>query len=198
MQSGDLKDNDGKARLDWHKAAIAGVISLIIFFSIFLLGLHTIGGDRYQRVVSYFDQHFGLQTVFLYVLVVDTLILPLSPDFVFPIVAGMDPLMPILTIGLASAIGGMISFGIGILLDKIKFIRKLTEKANAKWGPYIKAYGIPFIMIASIFPLPFSTICTAAGAVGLDWKKALPCCFLRIVRSAIYFFLFRAGLMSII
>ena len=51
--------------------------------------------------------------------------------------------------------------------------------------------------MAAIFPLPYSTICTAAGAMKLPLKKALPSIALRYVHAAIYFVLFSAGLLLI-
>ena len=58
--------------------------------------------------------------------------------------------------------------------------------------PMIKR--IVFVILSTLTPIPFSTVCMAAGAVRLSSRKVLPCCLFRILRMGIYYFLFRAGL----
>lgn len=189
------KRENGEVKLEWKKLALIGLIPLIAIFASYIVAVKNLGTDKYAYIIDLFSEHFGLLGVFLYAYIVDTLILPLSPDLVWPIVASMKWYVVIPLIGGASALGGITSFLIGILIDKIPFIRKLTEKANKKWGPYIKVYGAPFLSMAALFPLPYSTICTVAGAVHMPLKKALPSILLRFVHAAIYFALFRAGLL---
>ena len=76
-------------------------------------------------------------------------------------------------------------------------LKQAQEKAEKKWGAYIKKYGTLFVIIAGIFPLPFSTICVLAGALKMSAKKVLPATCIRYIRAAIYFALFRAGLLII-
>ena len=102
----------------------------------------------------------------------------------------MNPFVMIPIIGGASALGGMTSYSIGRLLYKIPAIKKLTGKAYMKWGGYIQHYGVLFVMLAGILPLPFSTICVAAGAVQMDARKVTLACLTRFIRAAIYFALF--------
>ncbi len=186
---------EGDVKLEWKKLVLIGLIPLFAIFISYIVAVKNLGTERYTDIIAWFSEHFGLLGVFLYAYIVDTLILPLSPDLVWPIVASLDWYIVIPLIGGASALGGITSFFIGVLIDKIPVIRKLTGKANEKWGPYINVYGSPFLSMAAIFPLPYSTICTAAGAVHMPFKKALPSILLRFVHAAIYFALFRAGLL---
>ena len=183
-----------EAKINWPKVLTVGLIPIILIFAVFFLFVKYIGTDNYSVIVDYVDEHFGLLGIFLYVYIVDTLILPLSPDFVFPIVAGMPWYEVIPTIGLASALGGMTSYLIGRLLIKVPVIDRLADKAKTKWGKYINKYGIAFVILSTLTPIPFSTVCVAAGAVKLSSRKVLPCCLFRILRTGIYFFLFKAGL----
>ena len=189
--------HDKDVRLNWKKFALVGIIPIILIFAGFFFVVKFIGRDNYDDVVMLIDQNFGLLGIFMYVYVVDTLILPLSPDFVFPIVASMNPWVVIPVIGIASALGGMTSYCIGLLLHKIPFIKRYTEKAEEKWGAYIRKYGILFVIIAGIFPLPFSTICVLAGALKMDARTVVPATVVRVIRAALYFALFRAGLLII-
>ena len=176
--------------INWKKAALIGFIPLLVMLTSFFGVTRLIGEDTYNDVVYLVEEKFGILGIFLYVYIVDTLILPLSPDFVFPIAVGMNPFVMIPIIGGASALGGMTSYSIGRLLYKIPAIKKLTGKAYMKWGGYIQHYGVLFVMLAGIRPLPFSTICVAAGAVQMDARKVTLACLTRFIRAAIYFALF--------
>ena len=176
--------------INWKKAALIGFIPLLVMLTSFFGVTRLIGEDTYNDVVYLVEEKFGILGIFLYVYIVDTLILPLSPDFVFPIAVGMNPFVMIPIIGGASALGGMTSYSIGRLLYKIPAIKKLTGKAYMKWGGYIQHYGVLFVMLAGILPLPFSTICVAAGAVQMDVRKVALACLTRFIRAAIYFALF--------
>ena len=176
--------------INWKKAALIGFIPLLVMLTSFFGVTRLIGEDTYNDVVYLVEEKFGILGIFLYVYIVDTLILPLSPDFVFPIAVGMNPFVMIPIIGGASALGGMTSYSIGRLLYKIPAIKKLTGKAYMKWGGYIQHYGVLFVMLAGILPLPFSTICVAAGAVQMDARKVTLACLTRFIRAAIYFALF--------
>ena len=187
-------DKNDDAKLNWAKVITIGLIPIVLIFAAFYIAVQLIGTENYDRVVSYVDENFGLAGIFLYVFIVDTLILPLSPDFVFPVVAGMPWYEVVPVIGLASALGGWASYFIGRLLIRVPVIDKWVEKAKDKWGKYINRYGIVFVILSTLTPIPFSTVCMAAGAVKLSSKKVLPCCLFRILRNGIYFFLFKAGL----
>lgn len=188
-----FKNDEGRIR--WGVVIPLGLIPIVLIFLGFFLTVKFIGPDRYQDVVGWVDERFGMVGIFLYVFIVDTLILPLSPDFVFPIVAGMPWYEVIPVIGAASALGGIVSYFIGRGLAKVPVVDRLVGKAEAKWGKYIRRYGILFVVLSTLTPLPYSTVCIAAGAVKLSARKVIPCCFLRIVRMALYYFLFRSGLM---
>ena len=192
----DLQEHSD-VHLNWKKIALIGTIPILLIFIGFFIVLKFIGGENYSLAVDWFNEKFGLTGIFLYVYVVDTLILPLSPDFVFPIVASMNPLVAISVIGTASALGGITSYAIGLLLHKIPMIKRYTDKAAVKWGAYIRKYGTFFVIIAGLFPLPFSTICVLAGALKMDGRKVIPATLIRYIRATLYFFLFRAGLLII-
>ena len=189
--------NDSDVKINWKKFILIGIIPIIIIFAVFFAAVKLIGRENYDDVVMLIDQNFGLLGIFLYVYIVDTLILPLSPDFVFPIVAGMNPFVIVPLIGTASALGGVTSFGIGLLIHKIPIVKKVTDKALVRWGAYIRKYGTLFVLLSGILPLPFSTICSVAGAMKLPAQKVLPCCLIRYIRTAIYFAFFSLGLSAV-
>ena len=60
----------------------------------------------------------------------------------------------------------------------------------------ISGYHKQAYSAAGILPLPFSTICVAAGALKMDIRRILICCSMRYIRTALYFTFFRIGLMA--
>lgn len=202
MMADDVIHTDGPGkkddvRINWGKVLGIGLIPIVLIFIGFFLVVKNIGTDSYQQVVNFVDERFGMVGIFLYVLIVDTLILPLSPDFVFPIVAGMPWYEVIPVVGLASALGGALSYFIGRLLIHVPIIDRWVGMAKDRWGRYIEKYGVLFVILSTLTPIPFSTVCMAAGAVKLSSRKVLPCCLFRILRMGIYFFLFKAGLVLV-
>ena len=185
-----------EGRFNW-KIAVIGIIPIILIFAVFFFFVMCIGKDNYDDVILLINEKFGFLGIFLYVYIVDTLILPLSPDFVYPIVAGMNPLVIIPLIGTASALGGVTSYGIGLLINKIPIVKRVVNKALVRWGSYIRKYGTYFVLLSGIFPLPFSTICSVAGAMKLPAREVIPSCLVRYLRTAIYFSLFRLGLSAL-
>ena len=120
--------------INWKKAALIGFIPLLVMLTSFFGVTRLIGEDTYNDAVYLVEEKFGVVGIFLYVYIVDTLILPLSPDFVFPIAVGMSPFVMLPVIGSASALGGITSYSIGRILYKIPAIKRLTGKAYMKWG----------------------------------------------------------------
>ena len=192
--SEEEKKKEEDVHLNWVKILIIGLIPIAIIFLFFFFFLKKIGMENYMFIVDYVDEHFGLPGIFLYVFLVDFLILPLSPDFVFPLVVAMPAYEIIPIVGVASSLGGVAGYATGRLLCHVPIIERFAHRAKEKWGAYINKYGILFIIVAALTPVPFSTICVAAGVAKLSSKKAIPACFFRIIRMAIYFYLFRAGL----
>lgn len=189
---------EGEIKLKWFRVILIGLISLSMMLIVYSLGVSHVGEESYSELLEWINGHFSLRwAVFLYAYVVDTLILPLSPDLVWVVGAAMVWWEAILLAGLGSALGGISSCGIGVLVDKIPLVKKLTESAYRKWGRYIRAYGLPLVFMSALLPMPFSTICLVAGIVRLNFTRVVLGCLLRIVHAAIYYHLFRAGLLLV-
>ena len=191
------EDNSKDVHLPWAKILIIGFIPMILIFAGFFIVVKHIGLENYNWIINYVDENFGLFGIFLYVYIVDLFILPLSPDFVFPIVAGMPWYEIIPLIGVASSLGGITGYYVGRMLNHIPIIARISKKAEEKWGKYIRKYGVVFVILAALLPIPFSTVCIASGVMKLDSKKVLPACFARVIRMGVFYFLFKAGLVLV-
>lgn len=193
-----VSTSEDKVKLKWWPILTVGFISLLLMLSAYFIGVKSLGADRYKDIINWLKDHIGAElAMFIYEYLCDSLILPLSPDLVWMVGADFDWWKTILIVGTASTLGGFTAYAVGILFDKIPFIRKFTGKIEKKWGAYINVYGVPFLIMAALLPLPFSTIVTVAGILHLGAKKSLPPCLLRYVHAVAYYWLFKTGLLLI-
>lgn len=174
-----------------------GFIPIVLAFAVFFLIVQRLGRNNYQTMIEYITGHFNFFQICLYIWMTDTFILPLSPMFVFPMVIQYPWYFAIPVTGLASALGGVSAYFMGRLLVKVPIINRGSVKAHEKWGATIEKYGVAFVLVASILPLPFSAVCMAAGVMKLDLVKVSLCCTTRILRMALYYFLFVLGLVAL-
>lgn len=191
----DLKDKVSKnPKIKLY--IIVGFIPIILMFVGFYFVVQKLGQQNVSTIASSINEHFNLFTMCVYIWVTDTFILPLSPMFVFPMLIQYPWYVAIPATALASALGGISSYLIGRLLDKIGFINRAVLRAYEKWGGHINKYGTAFVLIASIFPLPFSAICMAAGVMKLNFRKVSLYSCTRILRMAIYYFMCYLGFVA--
>lgn len=187
--------DDDKLKFVWWKLLLMALIPLALIMGAFIFGVRQVGADGYHRLVSFISEnYFGLGSVFLFVYLVDTFIVPLTGDLIFPLVVGMKWYIVVPLIGFASFLGGVSGYLLGNLCSKIPVVNRLTDKIIAKWGAYLDKYGIVVIILSTLTPIPFSTVAWASGIFKYSKRKAFPAFLLRFVRMGLYFVLFRAGL----
>lgn len=150
-----------------------------------------------SEVLKQFILDFGVQGVALYVYLVDLLVLPLSVDFIWAFVMAWSPFKAILVMGTSSVAGAVSAYLIGRLVGLIPPIKRWVMKVSGTHAEeLINKYGVWAIVVSGLTPLPFSTICTVAGAVKLKPHLFLLGSLVRYVRMGIYYFIF-AGLIYI-
>lgn len=185
-------------QFNWFKLLIAAIIPFLIIMSLFITGIKYIGFETYARLQNLLVENFGYESIFMFVYLVDTFIVPFSVDLIFPLLVNLPYYIIVPLIGIASTLGGITGYYLGYLCSKIPFIRRLTRAINAEWGAYLDKYGIVFIILSALTPIPYSTISWLAGALKYNKRKAFPAFLFRIVRMAVYYFLFKAGLSTIL
>ena len=165
----DLKDKISKnPKIKFY--ITVGTVPIILMFIGFFIVIQKMGRANFEYYADIINNQFNLFSMCVYIWVTDTFILPLSPMFVFPMLIQYPWYLVIPVTGLASALGGVSSYA------------------------YIDKYGTTFVLVASIFPLPFSAICMAAGVMKLNPFKVSLYSATRILRMAIYYFMFYLGL----
>ncbi len=191
----DLKDKISKnPKIKFY--IIVGTLPIVLMFIGFFIFIQKMGRQNFEYYADIINNQFNLFSMCVYIWVTDTFILPLSPMFVFPMLIQYPWYIVIPVTGLASALGGVSSYLLGRLLDKVSIINRAVLRTYEKWGAYIDKYGTTFVLVASIFPLPFSAVCMAAGVMKLNiFRVSLYSCT-RILRMAIYYFMFYLGLVA--
>ena len=152
-------------------------------------------GEYIEVFAESLIDRFGYIGIFLSTLVLDSFILGISPDFVlfFAIAGEGDPFSILITISIASVLGGNIGYFIGRFLGNIKIVQKRIEPYERKGHYLMEKYGIWAVIISAITPIPFSTICWIAGMLEMKYTHFLAGAIWRIPRFLFWYIIFRVG-----
>ncbi|NCB00547.1 MAG: DedA family protein [Spirochaetia bacterium] len=183
--------------IDW-KNIVKKAIVLISVFLLFFILLFFFLKPQMQFLAMWITETLGYQGVFLYTLIVDMFILPLTVDLIFPFVTHYNTVEVLFVISIASAIGGMGGYLIGRLLGHLKIIRIFTSGFTHDGEHLIRKYGVWAVVIAAITPIPFSTICWMSGMVKVPFWYVALATLARFPRMILYYAAVQAGLMIIL
>ena len=184
--------DDGK--LDWHNI-VRNMIALMAFFILFFLLLFAFLRPQMQAIALWVTQTFGYVGVFLYTFVVDMLIVPLTVDVIFPFAHNYSIVPFLLTLSVASSLGGLGGYWIGRLLGHLTIVKVLTSRFTHDAERLIEKYGVWAIVIAGLTPIPFSTVCWISGMLKVQFFHVALATLSRFPRMIIYYLAVQAGLM---
>ncbi|TVR32403.1 MAG: hypothetical protein EA404_07685 [Spirochaetaceae bacterium] len=135
----------------------------------------------------------GLLGVFIFVWLVDTLIVPASLDLLFPVTLHWIPVPLLLTMSAASIFGGLCGYGIGRNLYRLRFVQRTVAGYRRRGEHIIERYGVWGVVLAGVTPIPFSTVAWIAGMVRMPPGIFLLGALSRAPRIVAYWALLRAG-----
>lgn len=104
------------------------------------------------------------------------------------------PMLIVTILGLISYAGGLLSYGIGVLLVRNRKISTYVHKKHERTALFLKRWGGFFIVMAALFPIPYSLATLVAGMVGYRFDRLALFGLARIAR----FFLYAAIIFGII
>lgn len=194
------KSSNGFTNLDgsirWKKLLFRTIIGIAFVIAILLIYEYFFGvvGTTNDSIAQRLYEQMGTSGVFLFVLIVDTFIVPMTVDVMYPLVIAWSPIKIMMVLGTASFLGGILGYWIGRFLSRIKFIDRLVDKLVGSHKVFIDDHGAWAIVLAALSPLPYSTICWAAGALKVDNRKIILACIARYARMLIYYYIFIGGL----
>ncbi len=180
--------------LDWTHLVKKAVIFISFFIIVFII-LFVFLKPQMQTVAKWVTETLGYSGVFLYTFIVDMFIVPLTVDIIFPFVSHYNTVPLLLTLSIASSLGGIGGYLIGRLLGHISIIKAFTSGFTQDGESLIKKYGVWAVVIAAITPIPFSTICWMSGMVKVPFLYVALASLARFPRMIIYYAAVKAGLM---
>lgn len=111
----------------------------------------------------------------------------LPPDvYIWAVKSYDSPLMWVFILSIASYIGGIISYIIGLQLYKLPRVRHWVAETYKDQFDQIRKYGGVLISIAALTPLPFSPVSMVAGVVKYRFNRYLLFGLTRFLRFFLY------------
>lgn len=169
---------------------IRTVISIGILIGIVYLGKIFIKSEL-ENIGLLFFEKFGLIGLFVDVYIVDTFIVPATPDLFLGLLvaAGHSQIAGLSLICLASVLGGISGYWIGNKLGRRKIVQKLTGKYQQRGEALFQRYGFGAVIIAGLTPIPFSSVCWLAGMFKMKFSFFFLATLTRIPRMLIWYYL---------
>ena len=144
--------------------------------------------------VVFAARRVGLPGAFVFVYVVDTLIMPASLDMLFPFAHRWNPVLFLVLVSLASILGGCTGYWIGRGLNHWRYVKRATAAYHERGEQIIRKMGAWAIVLAGLTPIPYSTMSWIAGMLKLDFRLYAVASLSRVPRIVGYFYLAQAGL----
>lgn len=185
-----------EGQLDWRQIVRKTILIALTFLFIYAIALYFVQ-DHYHVIGAWTIENLGYAGVALLVFLIDTFIVPMSVDIIFPFVLEWNPVTLLATMSLASAAGGFCGYWIGRLLGHLPLIKAFTSRFSEDGERLINKYGVWAVVIAGLTPIPFSTVCWMAGMFRVQWQLVALATLSRIPRMILYYLFFRGGLIFV-
>lgn len=178
--------------IDWKVLLRKGIV-FILFFLVLFTALFVFLEPQREAIARYVSDHSGAPGLFLFALLVDMFIVPLTVDMIFPFAVEYPPVVFLSLISAGSMLGGVGGYWIGRLLGHLKIIQQITGGFSEEGRRLINRYGEWGIVLAALTPIPFSTVCWISGMVRVRFLYVVFATFARIPRMALYYVMLMAG-----
>ncbi|MBK5192435.1 MAG: short-chain dehydrogenase [Flavobacteriaceae bacterium] len=157
---------------------------LIIVGAIFAIDFYVL--DLNQALVTFTETYSptGILSVFF----VSESLLGLVPPEIFIAWAGKSalPIFYLSLLALASYLGGIVSYFIGVGITKIPAVQKQIEVNLGKYIKNTRKWGGFLIIVGALLPIPYSLTSIAAGVIRFPFMSYLMFGLLRFVRFYLY------------
>ena len=180
-------------RLNWTQIIVKTFGFMGFFLLVYAVALYFVK-DQYQQIGLWVVEHLGLVGVAIFTFFTDMLIVPMSVDILFPFVTQWAAVPLLLTMSLASAVGGLCGYWIGRLLGHLPLFSLFTARFSADTRLLVNRYGVWAVVLAGLTPIPFSTVCWIAGMVHVEFHYVALASLTRIPRMIIYYLIIQGGL----
>ena len=168
--------------LFWLILSVGILIAIIVLVQSYLTDFDTL----FKSVLK----NMNLVYVFLFFFISESFLGLIPPDiFILWTKTLAHPYLNVSLLAGLSYIGGINSYFLGKLVQKIPRIKTYIIKKEEEHYKGIKRWGSWVIIIAALFPLPFAIVCILSGMVDFPVKRFLLITLTRIIRFFIFAFL---------
>lgn len=176
-------------RTGFYQFILVNSLKVLLFLAV-LIGISLIFQKYiidYRPLVESWLQSLRWGAVFLVFLISESFLGLIPPDF-FIIWAKqfIYPYLAISILALLSFSGGIISYFIGLRLSRNEYVRNYLVRKYARLFRLLKSWGGIFIIVAALFPIPYSIVCIMVGIVKFPKRRFLMFGSTRILRFFIY------------
>lgn len=188
MPTNDPTSPQGVDEFDPHRIFVQTGLALGITSTV-LIVLMLIFRSQIQSFGEWFIHRFGWWGFFGLSYFTDALIVPGSIDIAFPLLAqkGLNPVPVLALMCLGSILGGTTGWAIGHFFDHIQLVHRMVEYYRSKGEHLIKRYGFWAVVIASVSPVPYSTVSWIAGLMKVPFLTYTAASLFRIPRIVIMY-----------
>jgi len=181
-----------ETHLAWN--IIKTILITLAVLLILVLLKRVIGTPLRDLSIQLVDE-FGLAGIFATVLFIDTFIVPMSPDIVIfvSVASARNPFVLVLTMSAASVLAGQFGYIIGKALGHTRIVRHFVKPYMRKGHYMVGKYGIWAVVIASLTPVPYSTICWLAGMMDMKYSDFFISSLWRVPRFFLWYMIIRLG-----
>lgn len=167
----------------------------LALFMVLLVSVLVLFGDEFKALGQAAVNRFGYAGVGIGIALIDMFTLPLPPDTILAlaVAGGLDPVWTIVWGSAGSITGGIGAYWLGRLLGTTRFVVRVVAPFKERGEAFIDRLGVNAVIVAALTPIPFSIVCTLAGAMGMNFVRFLPATLFRIPRIAIYYLLIKWG-----
>lgn len=162
---------------------------------LFLVILRYTLGHQLEDIAGVLVDRFGYPGMFITTLLMDTFIVPISPDIIlFVAIAGeVDILATLVVVTIASMIGGHLGYLIGKFLGNRKMVQKRIAPYEERGHALMESYGLWAIIVGAMTPIPFSAVCWIAGMLDMSYPEFLAGVTWRIPRFLLWYIILALG-----
>ncbi|MDD4150898.1 MAG: hypothetical protein PHE33_12810 [Bacteroidales bacterium] len=162
---------------------VAAIIAVVIL-AVWILNSFII---QVSDIPRFLIENFRTEVVLLFFLFTESFLGLIPPDFFILWVSEMSNFyLWVGLLGLLSYVGGFFAYYLGFAVSKLPKWKNRLLKFYAKHLDNIKKWGVVFIIIAALFPLPYATVCTLAGILRFPLRRLGYIGLFRIARFFIY------------
>lgn len=172
---------------------IRTVLALVAFLALYLMVM-VLFAEQLAAIGAWMTRNGGLVGVFIFTLLVDTFIVPASADVLFAVTLDWAPVPLLLTMSLASMIGGFLGKSIGRFIGDRAFVHILTAPYRERGEDLVRRRGAWAIVIAGLTPVPYSTVSWIAGIMKMKTLPYLVASLSRLPRFVLYYLAIRGSL----